>query len=354
MNRFFHKPRTIGYAPGSLIPKQKPDPRPLKLTLIEYGPNMAVVEHQVHQLSECIPFNPQTPVSWLNIDGSHQVELLEDIGRQLNIHPLVLEDILNTNQRPKLEDYDQYLFLKLNMLAWNEISAQVDAEQISLLLGENYLVTFQDLEKDVFDPVRKRIREGKGRVTRSGADYLAYSLIDAVVDNYFFVLENLGEQIEVLEEELVIDPDPGTLHAIHDLKRELIFLRKSVWPLREVISGLERGESPLFEDSSLLYLRDAYDHIIQIIDTIETFREMASGMLDIYLSSISNRMNEVMKVLTIIATVFIPLSFVVGLYGMNFLYMPELKWKYGYAMVWGVIILTVTGMMAYFRRKKWL
>jgi magnesium transporter len=174
------------------------------------------------------------------------------------------------------------------------------------------------------------------------------------VDHYFIVLENLGEQIEVLEEELVTEPDPDTLHAIHDLKRELIFLRKSVWPLREVISNLERGESPLVQDNSLIYLRDVYDHIIQIIDTVETFREMASGMLDIYLSSVSNRMNEVMKVLTIIATVFIPLSFLVGLYGMNFQYMPELGWKWGYAMVWGVIILTVTGMIFYFRRKKWL
>ncbi|MGB2965085.1 MAG: magnesium/cobalt transporter CorA [Anaerolineales bacterium] len=354
MKRFFHKPRTVGYAPGSLIPKEEPDQHPLKLTLFEYGPEMSAAEQQVQQLSDCVPFKTQTAVNWLNIDGSHQVELLEDIGRRLEIHPLVLEDILNTNQRPKLEDYDQYLFLELNMLTWSEESSQVEAEQISLLLGENYLVTFQDLEKDVFDPVRKRIREGKGRLTSGGPGYLAYSLIDAVVDHYFIVLENLGEQIEFLEEELVTDPDPGTLHAIHDLKRELIFLRKSVWPLREVISALERGESPLFQESSLVYLRDVYDHVIQIIDTIETFREMASGMLDIYLSSISNRMNEVMKVLTIIATVFIPLSFVVGLYGMNFKYMPELGWKWGYGMVWVVIITMVTGMLVYFRRKKWL
>ncbi len=196
--------------------------------------------------------------------------------------------------------------------------------------------------------------KAKSRLAKGGADYLAYSLIDAVVDNYFIVLENLGEQIEILEEELVTDPDPGTLHAIHDLKRELIFLRKSVWPLREVISSLERGESQLFQEATLLYLRDAYDHIIQIIDTIETFREMASGMLDIYLSSVSNRMNEVMKVLTIISTIFIPLSFVVGLYGMNFKFMPELDWKWGYAMVWGVIISSVTGMVLYFRRKRWI
>ncbi len=249
MKRFFHKPRTIGHAPGSLIPKEKTDPQPLIMTLFRYGTDQPIEEQQVQQISDCFPFHPQTPVNWLNIEGSHQVELLEEIGAQLNIHPLVLEDILNTNQRPKVEDYDAYLFIELNMLSWNLESSQVDAEQISLLLGEKYLVTFQEHEKDVFDVVRKRIREGKGRLAKGGADYLAYSLIDAVVDNYFIVLENLGEQIEVLEEELVTDPDPGTLHAIHDLKRELIFLRKSVWPLREVISSLERGESRLVPGS---------------------------------------------------------------------------------------------------------
>jgi magnesium transporter len=240
------------------------------------------------------------------------------------------------------------------MLSWVGNQLQIASDQVSLVLGDNYVVTFQEHERNIFDPVRKRLREGKSRLTGQGADYLAYSLIDAVVDHYFIVLENLGEQIEFLEEELVTDPDPGTLQSIHKLKRELIFLRKSVWPLREVIGVLERGESPLFQESSLIYLRDVYDHTIQIIETIETFRDMVSGMLDIYLSSISNRMNEVMKVLTIIATVFIPLSFIVGLYGMNFSYMPELQWKWGYFGVWGVIILVVVGMLTYFRRKKWL
>jgi magnesium transporter len=353
MKRFFRKPRTVGHPPGSLIPVETETPKPLNLTLIRYGPEMALEEKQLKSIMDCLPFSKTISVSWLNLDGSHQVDVLEDLGRELDIHPLILEDIHNTSQRPKLEDYDQYLFLELNMLSWNEESSQVESEQISLLLGENYLVTFQESEKDVFDSVRKRIREGKSRLTNGGPDYLAYSLIDAVVDHYFIVLENIGEQIEFLEDELVKDPDPDTLHAIHDLKRELIFLRKSVWPLREVISALERGESPFLQKSTLIYLRDVYDHVIQIIDTVETFREMASGMLDIYLSSVSNRMNEVMKVLTMIATVFIPLSFIVGLYGMNFEYMPELSWKWGYAMVWGVIIAVVVGMVIYFRRKKW-
>ena len=354
MKRFFHKPRTIGHAPGSLTPKVKAGLQPLEINLFKYGPDLPLEEKSPENLTESFPFDPLVPVNWLNINGSHEVDHLEEIGTRLDIHSLVLEDILNNSQRPKVEDYDEYLFIELNMLSWNDEEAMVNAEQISLLLGENYLVTFQEQERDVFEPIRNRIREGKGRLTKAGPDYLAYNLIDAVVDNYFIILENLGEKIEYLEDELVADPDPDTLHAIHDLKRELIFLRKSVWPLREVISSLERGESSLFAEATLLYLRDVYDHVIQIIDTVETFREMASGMLDIYLSSVSNRMNEVMKVLTMISTIFIPLSFLVGLYGMNFDFIPELHWKWGYAMVWGIILIIVIGMIVYFRRKKWL
>ena len=353
MNRFFRKPRSLGHPPGSLIAQEVESPHPLNLSLIQYGPEIPGEEVQLQNLNQILPFSKKVPVSWLNIDGSHQIEILEELGSKLEIHPLILEDIHNTSQRPKLEDYDRYLFLEMNMLSWDEEQSQVEAEQISLLLGDTYLITFQESKKDVFDAVRKRIREGKSRLTNGGPDYLAYSLIDAVVDHYFLVLENIGEQIEFLEDELVKDPDPETLHAIHDLKRELIFIRKSVWPLREVISALERGESPTFQQPTLIYLRDVYDHVIQIIDTVETFREMASGMLDIYLSSVSNRMNEVMKVLTMIATIFIPLSFIVGLYGMNFKYMPELSWRWGYPMVWGVILAVVAGMVIYFRRKKW-
>jgi len=343
MKRFFHKPGSVGHAPGTLVPNEYREQHPLKLTLFEYGPDMSVEERQVQTVSECIPFDPQIPVTWLNVDGSHLVEILEEIGSRLDIHPLTLEDILDTSQRPKMDDFDHYLFIELNMLSWDENQPQIESQQVSLILGGNYVVTFQEHERDVFDPVRFRIREGKSRLTRQAADYLAYVLIDAIVDHYFIVLENLGEQIEFLEEELVTDPDPGTLQTIHELKRELIFLRKSVWPLREVISALERGESLLFQESSLIYLRDIYDHTIQIIDTVETYRDMVSGMLDIYLSSMSNRMNEVM-----------PLSFIVGLYGMNFNYMPELQWKWGYFIVWGVIISVVVGMLTYFRKKKWL
>lgn len=353
MKRFIPKPQSIGHAPGTLVPVEEMEKQPSKLTIFEYGPERPVREREPPSLSDVFPFDFQLPVTWLNVYGSHKLEFLEEMGRFLDIHPLVLEDILDISQRPKMEDFEDYLFIELNMLLWDEEHSQLKSEQISLILGENYVITFQEREKDVFDPVRKRLREGKSRLSKQGADYLAYSLIDAIVDHYFLVLENLGEKIEFLEEELITDPSPETLQSIHELKREFIFLRKSVWPLREVISALERGETTLFQKTTFIYLRDIYDHTIQIMDAVETFRDMVSGMLDIYLSSVSNRMNEIMKVLTIIATVFIPLSFIVGLYGMNFKYMPELEWKWGYFMVWGVILAVVIGMLAYFRRKKW-
>jgi magnesium transporter len=354
MNRFFKKPGSIGHAPGSLVPVAKAEPQPMTFTIIQYGADVPVEIRNVQTVSECFPFDSKSPVTWLRVAGSLQAETLEEIGSNLAIHPLTLEDILDTSQRPKMEDFGRHLFIELNMLIWDQDRAQIHTEQVSLILGENFVVTFQEDEDDVFGPVRKRLQEDVSRLVKQGADYLVYTLIDAIVDHYFIVLENLGEQIEFLEEELISDPDRRTMQTIHELKRELIFLRKSVWPMREIITLLERGESALFQQSSLIYLRDLYDHTIQIIDTVETFRDMVSGLLDIYLTSISNRMNEVMKVLTIISTVFIPLSFIVGVYGMNFVYMPELQWKWGYFAVWVVIILVVLSMLYYFRRKKWI
>ncbi len=231
---------------------------------------------------------------------------------------------------------------------------EIKAEQISLILGSNFIISFQEREGDVFNHVRERIKKGKGRIRRMGADYLAYALLDAIVDSYFAILEKFGETIEMMQEELVTNPAPETLQKIHTLKREMIFLRKSVWPLREVVNSLTRGEASLIHESTGIYLRDVYDHTIQVIDTIETFRDMVSGMLDIYLSSVSNKMNEVMKVLTIIATIFIPLTFVAGIYGMNFKSMPELEWRWGYLMVWVVMIIVFSVMVIYFKRKKWV
>ncbi|MBU1007086.1 MAG: magnesium/cobalt transporter CorA, partial [Candidatus Omnitrophica bacterium] len=235
-----------------------------------------------------------------------------------------------------------------------EKNKKIESEQVSLVLGRNFVLSFQETEGDVFDPIRNRIKNAKSRIRSMGADYLAYSLLDAVIDNYFAIIEKLGERIEDMEEDLMNNPTPKTLRIIHTLKRDMIFLRKSVWPLREVVNNMERGDTELIKDPTRIFLRDVYDHTIQVIDSVETFRDTVSGMLDIYLSSISNKMNEVMKVLTIIATIFIPTTFIAGIYGMNFHNMPELSWKYGYPAVWAVIILVILGMLAYFRRRKWL
>jgi magnesium transporter len=325
----------------------------VKITIIDYDEEQ-FQEKEVETIDEVFPFSDKSTATWINLDGIHQVDSIEKIGKHFKIHPLVLEDIMNTGQRPKMEDFNNYLFLVLKMLSYDEEENETKTEQVSLILSSNYVISFQESEGDVFDPIRERIRTDRGRIRKMGVDYLAYSLIDAIVDNYFMVLEKIGEKIEDIEDELVKNPTPEVLHTIHRLKRELIFLRKSVWPLREVISRLERWESPLIDKSIDIYLRDVYDHTIQVIDALETFRDMLSGMLDIYLSSVSNRMNEVMKVLTIIATIFIPLTLVAGIYGMNFKYMPELDWVWGYPMVYTVMLAVSAVMLVYFRRKKWL
>lgn len=265
-----------------------------------------------------------------------------------------MEDIANTGQRPKIEDFVDYIFVVLKMLDYDEKESEITVEQLSLILGPSWAISFQENVGDVFDPIRERIRGDQGRIRKMGSDYLVYALIDAVVDNYFIALERIGEKIEDIEDELVANPVPETLRAIHNLKRQMIVLRKSVWPLREVISRLERWESKLISKSTDIYLRDVYDHTIQVIDAIETYRDMLSGMLDIYLSSVSNRMNEVMKVLTIIATIFIPLTLVAGIYGMNFNYMPELKLSWGYPLVLSIMLAIGIVMLLYFRKKKWL
>jgi magnesium transporter len=267
---------------------------------------------------------------------------------------LVLEDILDTTQRPKMEDFESYIYFALKMLYQPEKNSEIIVEQISLILGNNFVISFQESEGDVFNPIRDRIRSNKGRIRKMGSDYLAYALIDAIVDNYFVILEKIGDKIESIENKLIEDPSPENLQTIHYLKREMIFLRKSVWPLREVISVMQRSETELICKSTEIFLRDVYDHTIQVIDTIETYRDMISGMLDIYMSSVSNKMNEVMKVLTIFAAIFIPLTFIAGIYGMNFEFMPELHWEYGYLMVWIIIFVVGLSMIVYFRRKNWL
>jgi len=346
--------KKAGLPPGSLVHIGEKKAEEVKITIIDYD-ETHFQEKVIKTIEECIPFKDKPTVTWINVDGIHQVELLEKLGQCYGLHPLTLEDILNTDQRPKIEDFGDYVFIVLKMLYYRDKTDEIVTEQMSLILGSNFVISFQEgIEGDLFDPIRERIRSEKGRIRKMGADYLAYSLLDSIVDYYFVILEKLGERIESLEEKLVANPNPETLQIIHNLKREMIFLRKSVWPLREVISGLERGESSLIKESTRIYLRDVYDHTIQVIDTIETFRDMLSGMLDIYLSSVSNRLNAVMKVLTIIATIFMPLTFLAGIYGMNFKFMPELEWRWGYPLIWMVMLGIGVFMLFYFKKKKWL
>jgi magnesium transporter len=343
----------VGLPPGTLVHIGERKTEKVKITVIDYD-SKNFQEKEVDKIEECFPFKDKPTVTWINIDGLQEVEIMEKIGAHFGIHHLILEDILHTGQRPKGEDLGDYLYIVLKMIYHDESEDEIMGEQISLILGQNYVISFQEREGDIFNPIRARIKNNKGRIRKGGADYLAYALIDAIIDHYFVILEKMGEKIESIEEELVTNPTPETLQMIHNLKRNLIFLRKSVWPLREVINALERGESPLITNLTDIYLRDVYDHTIQVIDTIETFRDMVSGMLDIYLSSVSNRMNEVMKVLTIIATIFIPLTFIAGIYGMNFKYMPELEWHWGYFGVLIIMGVIVVLMGFYFRRKRWL
>ncbi len=350
---FARRSKKAGLPPGTLLHIGEKKTEKTRITIIDYDEEQ-LQEREVQTVEECLPFKDKPTVTWINIDGIHQVELIEEMGRHFNIHPLTLEDIVNTEQRPKMEDYQDYIFVLVKMLSYGEEGNGIRPEQVSLILGANFVISFQEKQGDVFDPVRERIRKGKSRIRKAKADYLAYALVDTIVDHYFVVLEKFGEEVEGMEEELVTNPRPETLHVIHTLKGELIFLRKSVWPLREVAGGLERGESPLIHKSTRVFLRDVYDHTIQAIDTIETFRDLVSGMLDVYLSSVSNKMNEVMKVLTMIATIFIPLTFVAGIYGMNFKYMPELEWDWGYFAVLFVMGVIVFLMVSYFKRKRWL
>jgi magnesium transporter len=343
--------KKAGLPPGTLVPIGTEDSGEVRLSLIDFD-EANFEERTIRRIEEAFPFKETPTVTWINIDGVQNTEIIEKIGGYFGIHPLVLEDIVNTGQRPKMEDFSDYMYVVLKMLYLDK--DEVKSEQVSIVLGPNFVISFQERPGDVFNPVRERLRTAKGRVRRMGADYLTYTLVDMIVDNYFVILENFGEMIEGMEEELIERPSPDTLQVIHTLKRELIFLRKSVWPLRELISGLERVESSLIADTTLIYLRDVYDHTIQVMDTVESYRDMVSGMLDTYLSSVSNRMNEVMKVLTIIATIFIPITFVAGIYGMNFENMPELSWPWGYFGALGVMGCIGALMIVYFKRKGWL
>ncbi len=324
-----------------------------RLSLIAYSADR-FLEKAGCSLEDCLASRETDEVRWINVDGLSDPALLEKITEAFGIHPLVLEDVLALEQRPKLEDYGEYLFAVLNMLTLEEKTGGTVSEQVSVILGKGLVISVQVNPGDVFDPLRERFRSGKGRLRKMGADALAYSLFDAVVDGYFVVLENLSDRVESLEDELVNSPNRETLRSLHDLRSELNFIRRCVWPLRELIGNLERRDSPLVGEDLTPYLRDLYDHTIQVLESVENLRETLSGFLDIYLSSLSNRMNEIMKVLTVISTLFIPLTFIAGVYGMNFRNMPELEWRWGYPLVLGGMAGIAAVMLRYFRRRGWI
>jgi magnesium transporter len=347
---------TPGTEPGTLRPIESPRTDKVRMTVIDYTRDH-FEEKAIASVEELIPYRDSSSVTWINIEGLTDIPLLEALGREFDIHPLTLEDILNCGQRPKLEDYGSYHFVVMKSLRLAEGDV-LEMEQISFILAEHFVITLQEIPGDSFEAVRERLRKGKGQIRAAGPDYLAYALIDALVDEFFPVLETYGERLEALEDTVIKQATPDTLNEIHQIKRQLLIVRRAAFPEREVINALQRDGHELIREETRVFLRDCYDHTIQVIDMIETYRDLAGGLLEVYLSSVSNRMNEVMKVLTIISTIFIPLNFIAGIYGMNFdtrhpLNMPELGWAYGYPAVLCVMLTVAVSLVFYFRRKGW-
>jgi len=351
--------RKIGLPPGTLVYTGEKKEEGVRITVMDYD-SSHLHERELQSIEEAFPFRDTSTVTWINIDGIHQKNIIESIGRHFGIHPLVMEDLMSTGQRPKIESYDGYVFVVTRMLSYSERiinnvqEPEIEDEQLSLIVGRSFVISFQEREGDVFGPIRERIRSNGGRVRKMGTDYLAYIFLDIIVDNYFLIAEKLSDRLELLEEELVANPKPDIMQHTNSLRRKIILLRKSIWPLREELNFLERSDISIFSDTTLIYLRDVHDHVIQLIDTVETLREITSDLLNLYLSSLSNRMNEVMKVLTIISTIFIPVTFIAGLYGMNFEFMPELKWRLGYPFALLIMLTAIISMIVYFLKKRWI
>ena len=347
------KAKQVGLPPGTLIHVGERKIEKPVIDLIEYDASTYEVHDDltVGQISSSIAANR---VSWVNLTGIHDIALLGELGQVFDIHSLALEDILNTQHRPKIEEYEDSLLIIIKMLRFDEETKTIDTEQVSLVVGPTFVLSFQEREWDVFDGLRDRLQRSSGRIRQRGTDYLAYALLDSIVDSYFHILEKVGDCLVDVEEELLTSPAQSSLGSVYHFKRELMLLRKSVWPLREVVSELQKGEIELVSEPIQVFLRDLYDHTIQVMETVELFRDTVSGLHDLYLSSVSNRMNEIMKVLTIMASIFIPVTFIAGIYGMNFEYMPELRWRWGYFMVWGIILGCAGGMLVFFKKRKWL
>lgn len=342
-----------GLSPGTLIHVGEKKTGQIRIRIVDYDSEQ-IREEEVTQIEACFPFKDEPSITWINIDGLHDLALIEKVGANFDVHPLILEDIVHTGTRPKIEEFDNYIFIVFKMLCYDEKKDEIVQDQLSLLLGKNFVISFQERPGIVFDPLRERIRNSKNRIRKKGADYLAYAIIDTVVDNYFIILEHLENKIEELDEALSTSMSKEIFHFINDMKRKLIALRKAVSPIRELINSIQGQDFDLIEQTNLIFFKDINDHVIQILESIDTCRELAFGLHDIFLTNVNNRMNEIMKTLTITATIFIPLTFIAGIYGMNFKYMPELELKWGYMGFWAVIIGMVGFMFYYFKKKDWL
>lgn len=326
----------------------------IDLSIIKYNAE-SYKEYKPQSIKDCLKYIDNDSVTWINFIGSKNNKAIAEFGKAFNLHPIVVEDIVKTKQRPRVEDFKDYLFIILKMISFDHINSKnIINEQVSIIVGNNFIITFQEKQQDVFDNIREKLKNKDSKIRKLQKDYLLYSIIDSIITHYFISLEKIGDEVDKLEDKILGNSDSKIVKTIHKLRRQLIHVRKSVWPLREILNTIEKGELSLILKDTLVYFRSLYEHTVQLIDTIETYRDMVTDMLDIYLSSVSNKTNDIMKVLTIISTFFIPLTFITGLYGMNFLYMPELKWRYGYYSVLGVMLVISVGMIVYFKKKKWL
>jgi len=352
-NQRFRRRTPPGSSPGTLI--ADPSAVGSSVSLIGYG-DADIIERRDVSVADVQAIRGTLPILWINVDGLANIDLIRQFGEIFDLHGLALEDVVNVHQRPKAEEYEDHVFIVTRMV----LPERLETEQVSMFVGKDFVLTFQERSGDCFEIIRERLRRHKGRIRQSGTDYLAYVLIDAVIDAYFPVLEDCGERLEDLEDAVVSQPRPELIGEVHALKRELLGLRRAIWPHREMVNALIRDDTNLMTDQTKIYLRDAYDHAIQLMDIVETYREVASGLVDIYLSSMSTRLNDIMKVLTVIATIFMPLGFIASLYGMNFdrsvspWNMPELGWRYGYPFALAVMAISAALLMFYFLRQRWI
>ena len=354
LHKFVSRTAQNGSVPGTVEYIGKPRLEDVRINVLEYDASKTAEMHPLSSVKELEDYLVHPGIKWVQITGVHNPEILNELGNMFGIFSLDLEDIANTTQRPRIEEREGYIFLIFKILQINQDSRDVNIEQVSIILGANYVISFHETTTKSFESLSNRILTSKGRVRKMKCDYLLFTIIDLIVDHYFTVIEEIGENIEEIEEELITSPGQASQEAIYKIKRRLGYVKKTIWPAREVLNQIHRSDHPFINDETRIYFRNNYDHTIQIIETIESLRDLTSGMMDLYLSTVSYKMNEVMKVLTIFSTIFIPLSFFAGVYGMNFKSIPELEFQNGYAIFWGIMILITSVMLIYFRRKKWL